>query len=277
MHATILIVRNVFIEFWALFGIFLTGGAVLTYLSRWTNNVCGQFLLPRLGFYLFGIIGIPVHELSHAIFCKIFFHDVDKVKWFDPKGKGGSHGSVTHSYQPWNLYQRIGHFFIGLGPTILGPILLGALFYFLVPGGRALFQNSGQAALAHLPTFLADFGHLLLSRSTLSSPGFYLFVYLAICISSQIELSGEDLKQVLMGTIPILLVLVILNVASWAVGGGWHERSLAIGSQAVSVMACLFVFASLLSVLSLVLLTGVFGLVNLACGRHGVNPFTNAA
>lgn len=271
MHTVLMIAKHVFIEFWALFGVFLFGGALLTYLARWTNNAFEQFLFPRLGFYLFGFIGVPVHEFSHAFFAKVFFHDVSEVKWFDPKAKGGNHGSVTHHYNPWNLYHRVGHFFIGLGPTILGPMVLALAFYLLVPSGRFLFHPPEPAF--HIGPLIGDLMRVLASRATLTSPGFYLFAYLAVCVSSQIELSPEDLKQVAIGIFPLLLVLVLANVLSWALSAAWHAHALSLGARLLGVMAGLFAFSALLSALNLAFFTCLFGLIHLVTGRPGINPF----
>lgn len=270
-HHTWLILKHVFIEFWAIFGVFLAGGAILTYLARWTNNAFEQFLFPRLGFYLFGFIGVPVHEFSHAFFCKLFGHDVSAVKWFDPKARNGSHGSVTHHYNSWNLYHRLGHFFIGLGPTILGPLLLAIAFYLLVPGGRFVFFPAEPAF--HLGPLMGEMMRVLTSRPVLTSPGFFAFVYLAISVSSQIELSPEDLKQVAVGVIPVLLVLLLANVLATVLGAGWHAHAMAFGARTMGIMAGLFAFAALLSAMNLALWTSLFGLIHAISGRPMINPF----
>ncbi len=275
MHTFILIAKNVALEFWFFFGVLVTGGALLTFLARWTNNACGQFIFPRVGFYLLGFIGIPIHEFSHAFFCRVFFHKIQKIKWFDPKGRGGSHGAVTHQFHTWNLYHRIGQFFIGLGPTILGPLILGALFYFLLPAGRSLFLTPIADISETIPVGIG-FAKVVFNSANLTSPRFYIFLYLTICISSQIELSPDDIKQVATGVLPILLVLLVANTASWALwgfNGGWHQRALTMSTHFAALMTCLFTFATVLSVVTLIAVTSVFGLINVFSGHRGINPF----
>ena len=85
-------------QFFSIFGLVILGGVALTFLSRLTNNTFRQFLFPNFGMYVFGWIGVPVHEFCHAFFCKLFLHDVKDVKWFDPEGKGGAH----RCFQPLN-------------------------------------------------------------------------------------------------------------------------------------------------------------------------------
>ncbi|MEK7356445.1 MAG: hypothetical protein AAB250_08345, partial [Bdellovibrionota bacterium] len=68
----IITVKNTFIQFFLIFGVVGIAGFALTLLSRWTNNVFRQFAWPELGTYLFGWIGVPVHEFCHAFFCAVF-------------------------------------------------------------------------------------------------------------------------------------------------------------------------------------------------------------
>ena len=71
--------------------------------------------------FLFGVswLGVAVHELGHVIFCFLFLHKVERVRFFDPSSLDGSLGSVEHRYRRNNIYQEIGNFFIGIGPIIL--------------------------------------------------------------------------------------------------------------------------------------------------------------
>lgn len=276
MEFFIVVFTNTAIEFAILFGVFVAGGCLLTWLARWTNNVFRQFIFPQFGMYLFGIVGIPVHEFSHALFCKLFMHEIKKVKWFDPKARHGAHGSVTHHYNPYNPYHRLGHFFIGLGPAILGPALLALLFRFLVPGARAVFTISPTGVVTRdwVETTHAFFSALT-TKTNFSSPGFYLFIYLAVSISSQIELSPEDLKQARIGVIPLVLILLFVNLVAVTFKSNWHGLALEMGFGVLSFWSCLFLFAALLSALNLACWTLIMGLANRLFGRSGVNPFVS--
>ena len=245
----IITVKNTFIQFFLIFGVVGIAGFALTLLSRWTNNVFRQFAWPELGTYLFGWIGVPVHEFCHAFFCAVFLHRIQKVKWFDPKGKGGAQGSVTHSYHPWNLYHRVGHFFIGLGPIILAPLLLAAVAHFLVPA---------------TPYW---------SRANLSSPGFWVFVYLAMCVSSQIELSREDLNQAATGLLPVILVLFLGILTGWCFDFSGHAIVIGVAVTIVKSSSEIYTLAVGLSAVNLVACTLLLGLANRVTGREFVNPF----
>ena len=85
-------------------------------------------------YLLFAWIGTPIHELSHFLMCLLFGFKVSEVKLFRPfKGKkDGILGYVNYSYNPKNLYQKIGNFFVGIAPMIGGSIVIYILFRFLM-------------------------------------------------------------------------------------------------------------------------------------------------
>lgn len=272
IHFALPIFFNSFVQFFSVFGIAVLGGGALTFLSRLTNNTFRQFLFPNFGMYVFGWIGVPVHEFCHAFFCKLFLHDVKDVKWFDPEGKGGAHGSVTHEYHPWNPYHRIGQFFIGLGPVILGPCVLAALFYFLVPTSQTLFHPTAVSFQAAAQTAVL-IAKAIVNKSTLTSFGFYIFLYLAVAISSQMELSSADLKQALTGFVPLFLAFLIMNTVATFLSASWHTHVLQIGFSVMTVGTVIFTFAALLTTVNLMICLFFMTLINRCFGREGINPF----
>jgi hypothetical protein len=272
MHVLWKIITHSTIQFGFLFGVFILAGTILTLISRWTNNAFRQFLFPNFGIYAFGFIGVPVHEFAHALFCKIFLHQIRDVKWFDPSAAGGAHGAVTHEYNPWNIYHRIGHFFIGLGPVLIAPFVLGGLCYFLVPDAKHLLHNS-PVQTAQLQPWLHGFVTTLTSMKALKSIGFWIFVYLGMCISSQMELSLEDLKQARSGLPAIALVLFVINTIAWLFSFSWHERFVHLGSQAWTMGLALYGITAFLAIANLLICTLLFTTINRVCGREGVNPF----
>lgn len=260
------------LQFGAVFGLLIVGGAILTLLSKWTSNVFRQFVYPQFGLYFFGWIGVPVHEFCHAVFCKLFGHDVKEVKWFDPEGKDGAHGFVVHEYQQWNPYQRIGQFFIGLGPVLLGPILLAALFYVCIPAGRMLFDpiTVSPASVSRSGVLLAK---AIINKATLTNWAFYLFLYLAISISSQMELSLSDIKQATIGAVPLFLFLIAANVIALFFRADWHQHAMKFGLWILTMGFGVFTLATLLAVANLILCLFLMTLINRCFGGEGINPF----
>lgn len=269
VESALLILKNTALQFTFLFGAGLLGGATLTLLSKLTNNVFRQFRWPHVGTYLFGWIGVPVHEFCHAFFCRVFFHEIKSIKWFDPKGAGGAQGSVTHTYQPWNLYQRIGHFFIGLGPVLLGPAIIALAFLICVPSARALYPALTEGGLHGGFAF----AKAQMGLATLRSLGFWIFVYVGFSIASQIELSKEDLKQALTGVVPVTLVILFFNFGAWALNLHWHHKVVHAGHTVTAAVSGVYAFSALVALATFVCVTVVFGLLNLLLGRGFINPF----
>jgi hypothetical protein len=259
-------------QFIAIFGVFVVAGLAMTLLSRWTGNALRQFLWPSFGTYVFGFIGVPWHEFCHAFFCKVFGHEIKQVKWFDAKAKGGAHGAVTHLYHPWNPYHRLGHFFIGLGPVLLSPLLLAALLYMLVPTARPLFyQNVGS--LQEIGAFLKSCGLHIFNRGVFTSWGIYVFLYLAACVSSQVELSREDLSQAARGLVPVIGLLLLINGVAFGLGSSVHATLMMAGWKLATLSGAVYLLAMLIAGFNLVLWTLVLSFINRISGQNAINPF----
>ena len=265
-----MILKNTALQFAFLFGAGLVAGFILTFLSRATNNVFRQFRWPALGVYLFGWIGVPVHEFCHAFFCRVFFHKIHSIKWFDPKGTGGSQGSVTHSYEPWNLYHRVGNFFIGLAPVLLGPAIIAAVFFLCVPSARGLWPALSSGGV-HGGLGLAK---AQLALVTVRSVGFWIFVYVGFSIASQIELSKADLQQALIGIVPVGLVLLVLNIGAWALDLRWHSRVVSAGHAMTAAVSGVYAFAAVIALAAFISVALIFGFINFLLGRGFINPFS---
>lgn len=63
-----------------------------------------------------GWIGIVIHELSHLLVAVLFGHRITRVKLLNLSQNDGSLGSVSSTYNPNSLYQKMGNFFIGIAP-----------------------------------------------------------------------------------------------------------------------------------------------------------------
>ena len=130
--------------------------------------------------------GVMVHELSHAFFCLVFRHKIQEMKLFSPE-QDGTLGYVNHSYNPNNYYQRAGNFFIGTGPIWGGIFTVYIFSKILLPDAMLPFSGSiGD----NLTAFLGGF----FSISTWTDWKFYIWLYIALTISSHITLSKPDLS-----------------------------------------------------------------------------------
>ncbi len=262
------IFKNSSLQFLYIFGSLFIAGIILTWVSRWTQNVFNQFKFPKFGLYAFGVIGVPVHELCHYIFAKLFFHDVKKVKWFDPKGRGGSSGSVTHCYNDKNFYHRLGLFFIGMGPVILAPVFLSAIYYGLVPGA-ANFDFS----ILNPANSLEAFGSTLTYTQNWGSIGFYAFLYLTVCITSQMELSPDDFKITRGGIFPFFVLFFLANALAAIFKYNLHGKFQHLVNSSFVLWVGFFALAIIIALLNFVLCLVLMNLLNKLLGAEYINPF----
>ena len=99
-------------------GILIACGLLIHLISRWFARLIGSG--SKVWFYITSIIGTPVHELGHAIMCKLFGHRITGMKLWNPKPTNGVYGYVEHSYSKRNLWARFGNLFVGMGPLFSG-------------------------------------------------------------------------------------------------------------------------------------------------------------
>ena len=112
------LMTDFFVQLLSTVGIIALFGLLIALLRR---AFCAAFKTHGSRILLFtGIVGTPIHELSHALMCIIFGHKITAIKLFDPKAKDGSLGYVSHKYDKKNLYHKIGNLFIGIAPVFLG-------------------------------------------------------------------------------------------------------------------------------------------------------------
>lgn len=148
--------------------------------------------------------GVVVHELGHAFFCLVFGHKIVEMKLFSPE-EDGTLGYVNHSYDPRNVYHRIGNFFIGTGPVWFGTAVLWFISYLLLPEGIEFESNSIAAGVRNvLSVFLSpDFWQRWQS---------YLWLYIMLTVASHITLSPPDLSGSLDGGGIIIFAVVTASL-----------------------------------------------------------------
>ncbi|MBD7913045.1 MULTISPECIES: hypothetical protein [Clostridium] len=183
-------------------GVFVIFGFLIGWLNnRSRNYIYGAFGKPAL--YITSFIGTPVHEFGHFIMCILFMHRVVEVKWFIPSAveKGGVLGYVRHSRHD-SLYQRVGDFFIGIGPLIVGSIIIVTLSRWLLPDTFNALFNMKEFDLTYIVK-------TIFSVKNISDYKFWIFMILAISISSHMSLSKPDIENSYFGAI----VLLFINMA----------------------------------------------------------------
>ena len=204
-----------------LIGSIIVAGFILGFLK---DLIC-QYMQYALGFggiLITAWVGTPIHEMGHALLCYVFNHNVIDVKLFSPDAERGVLGYVNHSYNPKSIYQKIGNFFIGIAPILSGTGVIMLLFRILLPNecksmfeAIRAFEWPSQFSLETLQliknSVIELFG-ILFTANNVKSIVFWIFIYLAICISSHMALSPADMKGASSGIGTMYLLIVIVSL-----------------------------------------------------------------
>ncbi|KGK87261.1 M50 family metallopeptidase [Clostridium sp. HMP27] len=168
-----------------------------------------------------GVIGVPIHELSHAIFALLFGHKITRIKLLQKPDEKGVMGYVQHSYNQGSIYQQVGNFFIGIAPIFGGAFSIIALISFIIPQAYNSFINIlvkglhvtvlNKSAIEEIINSYSELVKVIFSFKNFENPYFYVFLFIAICISSHISLSYADIKGASRGLGGIFLILLVLN------------------------------------------------------------------
>jgi tryptophan-rich sensory protein len=209
------------IQLFSLIGVIIVIGFILGYLESLTRTYWSR-AFGRKGFLLTAWIGVPVHELGHAIMCLVFRHKIIATQFFPTDTSQGALGYVQHQYNQKSVYQRIGNFFIGIGPIISGITALILLMRYFVPDSYSLFNTNLEKTVTSASInldmiqnmFLSTFFLLksLFTMNNLLTPSFWLFLFIAICISAHIALSKPDIKGSIDGVIVMFIILFLFNI-----------------------------------------------------------------
>ncbi len=219
-------------------------------------------LMGRKGYKILlvtGIVGTPVHELSHAIMCILFGHKIQAMRLYQPNDEEGTLGYVHHSYNERSLYQKIGNFFIGIAPILGGSGVLFLLMHLLVPEVfeelQVLLEGfaSGFVDFA-VKDYFSLFGEVLktlFDGGNLSNGLWWVFILLALMISSHMVLSGADIKNGLRGFLVLAVLLLIVDAALYFFA---PEFLFSMTAAMISFSAYIIGFLVLAGVFSLLLL-----------------------
>ncbi len=216
----------------------------------------------------YGLISVPIHELSHVVACLIFRHRIDRVVLFDFYAKNGALGCVQHSYSSRSLWQVVGNFFIGIAPIFGGILATVLCTSLLVSNGdhwitdlinlEALSPSEGSQLIMYSQFFMKctvlNFEHL---TARFSDNMIMTLVWggLVATIGLYLTPSVEDLKGSFKGFIVLTLVLFLLQlVIHEKIDFEFIERS----SVVLSSILSLALTASVCLLLVTRLLLGVY-------------------
>ena len=216
-----------------------------------------------------GVVGTPIHELSHALMCLVFGHKINKIKLYDPKNNDGTLGYVNHSYNPKNLYHQIGNFFIGIAPILGGSGVLLLLMHIFVPEvcSDVMAELESASLLTHdlsdlsaYAAYLEIFGEMILrvfDVANLSDVRWWIFIVLALMICGHMELSFADIKGGFFGFLYIAGIVLVLDVilyfASLSALEAVTSAMVCFSSYIISFLAISGIFSALMVLMALVI------------------------
>jgi len=217
------------------------------------------------GVYFVAWLGTPIHELGHALFCLIFLHRIVDIKFFKPDPVTGTLGYVSHTWNKGNPWAVLGNFFIGIGPVVLGCAVLFATFYFLIPNSSRvwdsiIFEVGGIGESQSIGGYWAVFTSsslalvkIIFTFSNLASWQFWVFVYLSICVASNIRLSPSDIKGSLSGLGCVVLIFLLINFLGLITGFG-SEKFFPLTASSLGVVYSLFILALIMVLLGFIVI-----------------------
>lgn len=220
----------------AVLGFFLIIGFALSKLQQFTQKQYYQSV-GWLGILWTAWIGTPVHELSHYLMAKLFWHRIDHVSLFKPNYASGKLGEVQHSYNPRNWYQQIGNFFIGAAPLLGGVIVLLILFKTLLPNHQEIIVLANNLSWNNWTAVLWDITRVLFNVTNRGAWQFWLFLYLSFAVSSHLAPSSVDQKTMWRGLLWLIAVLLLVNAVLQLV-----DWSLPIVSATISLPLLIWAF-----------------------------------
>lgn len=209
----------------------------------------------RAACYITGAIGTPLHECAHALFCVIFGHKVTEIKLFQINSADGTLGYVNHSYNPKNIYHKIGNFFIGVAPIIVISAVLYLLAWWLLPNFVAEISGSFK-----IGDFVTDIDKVFISLFNVLQSFFlcalswqwWVFLIVGVFLALHMTLSKADIKGALSGVLFLLITILVVDVILGLVSGNlltaFTQEVLGIAGY----LLCILVLALIISIIAVI-------------------------
>ena len=287
-----IIFSKTFIDLFRLFGNIIIFGFILYLLSSMTRRIFAKTLGAKTELYITGWIGTPIHELSHALFCIIFNHKISDIKLFTTKSD--TIGYVLHSYDSRSWYQQIGNFFIGVGPIIMGTLIVYFLFLLLAPELKEnifsvkidydksagilniIYSGISNIFTSILNIFSNIIKNIIVSQSY-KNIGFWIFIYLSISIASHMELSPADISHAWKGMLVIFAVSLIFNTLLFIIKIIFNleipEYILLFIDKTLNIYSSLLIFSCIISLFNFLISYIILTPINFIKNRKLINPF----
>jgi hypothetical protein len=211
--------------------------------------------------------------LSHAFFALVFGHKITEIVLFEPNKDGASLGHVNHSYNKKSIYNKIGNFFIGIGPVLAsGMVLFFAtwlIFHYNMSQNAPFrmtteifsdFSVLKQNGIA-LKNGLFTFYNLIFSTNSITWWKIILYIYILYSIGSSMTLSPSDVISAVSGFLWVIVFFLLFNLATL-----WIGNFMAVLLSKITTLIAGFLFLLLLSLIANLGFIVVLSILNLIKG-----------
>ena len=230
----------------ATLGILIVFGFVLGWLEARVNSR----LSSALGWgavLLTAAVGTPVHEICHWLMCKLFGLKVVDVALFRPVAArhDGVLGYVQYAWSESSLWQRLGCFFSGIAPLLLGVLVILLVVRLLTPEAwRGISEQLEEKNRKKVGNpfrglwngFLGFWSGIFSLRGARIIRG-VLCVYIVLSISMHMTLSSADLHGALTGLPVLLLCYLIYGVVTDLLGTDYQKQAARCASLLLSFLS----------------------------------------
>lgn len=224
------------------------------------------------GFYrLTGLIGTPIHEFGHLIFCYPFGIKVESVKFYNTDKEAQVLGYVNFSYNKKNIFQQLGLFFVAIGPILVGSLVIILLIrlclkdaFFEIFQNISRFNTNNITINAILQSFLDNLKILISNIFTLKNLTdfkWWIFIIIGICISMHMNLSPQDLKSGAKGFLLFIAIFSLISLIIFVVSNSaftsftltllsFSSIILALGSISIMILVIDLILVAIISLIS---------------------------
>ena len=237
-----------------LFGLLILLVILLTLSATHVARLSVRFWGRNLFLYGFSWLGTSIHELSHAFFALVFGHRITEIVLFEPNKDGSSLGHVNHTYNKRSIYNKIGNFFIGIGPVVTSGIVL--FFATFIIFNHNITQQSSfristeiftsfsflkQDAIAIKNSFFS-FYNVVFSQNSTTWWKVILYFYILYSIGSSMTLSSSDIASSISGLIWVVIFFLLFNLLTL-----WLGNFMAVFLSKIALYFTGFLFLLILS------------------------------
>jgi hypothetical protein len=200
---------------------------------------CWDRLMHRLSanarrvYRLTGLIGVPIHELSHAAVCVLFGMRIKQISFYQFNSETSTMGFVRFRFSPLSLRHAVGLTLQGIAPLVAGILIVTSL----IDAYSGFARPSG--GFLPLALWLVDVSGNALSAAgdmAVAGPKSLLLLVLALIVSMHAIPSMADIVSGLRGLIMLIIFLALAAIGVelfWTYEGRFDTQVAPLLEQAV--------------------------------------------